>query len=912
MFGPTFRRVLVMGLLMLGCVAVVPRAQAQWAQRDRLVHLFDFEERDRNPESLPMYWYPVGRRDSIARATFDQIPLHASLITQHGFPASNEVRFDTKQKARGRYSLYLGMNGGNTGAYLEVGAITAIPHSDYLITAKVRTTELNYAKARLVAYFVDARGRLIGESVAFSDPVQTQGKWQTISAPLYGDFDRAAWIGVELQLLQPVDNPDSPLGSEQIVLQEVKGGAWFDDVAVWQLPYLNVTTQSDVNLVRSPLKPRLGLEVRDLTGRAMVAEATVYDHDLKQVARITQPVDGQMTSGWSWTPPLKKHGWFIADLQIREPNGQGGLGEPIGRAITSFAWLPEEAPLLREDAHRFKLVAESMVHRQVPYVAELMEATGVRALVLNAWMPNMTEAGMEDSQQQLDDLMQDIAYRGREVTLVFAPAPKAMLARSGLDMLATLPIFGQMRSFWEPFVGPVLLRHGQRVRQWQLGTMSQSGDQAFMATLPDLVEQASASIASLAPKPSLIVPWRIDQTRPADVTTPATYHLDVPATIRPDWLDDYLAEWNAADVWVHLRLPRADEATHQRRMDHLSKSMINAWRADAGAITISSPWTTSSSRKLAYMPDPAMAVFTNVAHRLAGRRVVGELDLGEGIVCLILEGPAGGALVAWNESADDDDARIDMQLGGKPIAIDQWGNRTPLPLVDGQHHLQLTRAPVFLEGIDSKLALFRASFELDPSFIESTQKLHQHTIRFRNPWSRVLNGKFDIVDPEEWNIQPRGARFSVAPGDTTEIPIMLSFPLSEVTGHKRLVAQFDLAVDAAYQIQVATPLELGLDDVDFEASMFIEVDEKTGRRDAVVSQQITNKGGEARSLYAFASAKGFPRQEKILSRLKPGRTAMRIFRIQDVKDIDSLVIHVGLRETNGPAVLNKALSAADQ
>jgi hypothetical protein len=907
----TWCRGLLLCLLVLAGAMIVPPARAQWAQRDRLVHLFDFEERERNPESLPMYWYPIGRRQGIARATFDQIPLHASLINQFGFPASNEVRFDTTQHARGKYSFYLGMEGGSTGAYLEVGAMTAIPRSDYLVTAKVRTTDLKYAKARLVTYFVDARGRLIGDSVSFSEPVRTAGKWQVVSAPLYGDFAQASWIGIELQLLQPVDDPDSPLGGEQIVLQEVKGGAWFDDVAVWQLPYVNVTTQSQVNLIKAPQKPSLEMEVRDLTGRAMVAEARVYDHDLKEVARIAQPVDGQVSSGWSWTPPLKKYGWYIVDLQIHEPDEAGAFSEPIGRTLTAFAWLPEDAALPREDATRFKLVAENMRHSHVPYVSQMMEATGLRAVVLNAWMPSMTEAGMEDSQQALDDLMQDIAYRGREVTLALAPAPKAMIEGTGLEELATLPIFRKPESFWEPFAAPVLLRHGQRIRQWQLGTLAQSGRQATMANLPELIEQARQGIAGLAPTPTLVIPWRLDQTRPIGVTRPVTFHLDAPDDVRPDMLESFLSGWKPPDVWVHLRLPRADRLTQQRRMDQLAKSTIHAWRVNAGAITIGDPWAMSSTRNLTYMPDPAIAVFGNLAHRLAGRRVVGELDLGEGLKCLILDGSAGGMLIAWNESADEDHAVINMQFGGMPVAIDIWGNRTPLHQVNGQHQLSLTQSPTFIEGIDPRLALFRASFELDPKFIESTQKLHQHTIRFRNPWPRVLNGKFDIVDPQEWNINPRGARFSVAPGDTAEIPISLSFPLSEVTGYKRLVARFELAADTAYQIEVATPLELGLDDVEFEASMFLEVDEKTGRVDAVVSQQIVNKGTEPKSLYAFASSKGHQRQEKIISRLKPGRTDMRIFRIKDVRDVNNLVVHVGLRETNGPAVLNKSLSAQD-
>ena len=280
---------------------------------------------------------------------------------------------------------------------------------------------------------------------------------------------------------------------------------------------------------------------------------------------------------------------------------------------------------------------------------------------------------------------------------------------------------------------------------------------------------------------------------------------------------------------------------------------------------------------------------------------------------MILDGNAGGMLVAWNRSADEMHAKIDMFLGKTPVAIDVWGNRTSVPLRNGRHQLMLGRTPIFIEGIDPKLALFRAAFQIVPPFIESKQILHQRTLTLANPWPRTISGYMIIKEPQTWVIQPPRKYFSIASGQSTAVPISLRFPISEVAGPKKLVARFEFDATSEYMADVSTHMELGLRDVEFDADLSLTKNVQTGKVDAIVVMLVTNTGDEVLSLRAFAHMSGYPREMKAIFGLQPRQSVARRFQFEDVaKTIHTTNIRVGLRELSGPAVLNKILSLDDQ
>ncbi|MEL7088157.1 MAG: hypothetical protein AAGL98_06890, partial [Planctomycetota bacterium] len=291
----------------------------------RLVESFDFEDiNDQGVKlgrglTLPPAWYPAGRAPQAKDPNFTRLPLHDRLSRRPGFPLHNTVGYSALgNAASGDYSLHLSIDGGSASAYLSIGTLPAVPGSDYLITARVKTSALEHAGARVLAYFIDPAGQRLETSLRATPRLRTAGEGTDIDLTLPGEFGEAAYLGVELELVQPSPDPRSVLRDHQIVLTDVKGDAWFDDIAVWQLPHVEISTGSAANVTRSPRGPSWDIAVRDLVGGRLTARVTIYDHDRNVIATDRRPMGWGAPSKWQWSPKLPGYGWYLAELAVLE------------------------------------------------------------------------------------------------------------------------------------------------------------------------------------------------------------------------------------------------------------------------------------------------------------------------------------------------------------------------------------------------------------------------------------------------------------------------------------------------------------------------------------------------------------------------------------------------------------------
>ncbi len=875
----------------------------------RLVHRFDFEEAKLNNfEDLPIHWFVIGRPADTANPTFLRQPLHEALTGAQGFPRHTIVRFDHPQDQAGPHSLYLGLDGGNAGAFLEVGALPAVPGSDYLINASVRTEALEHAGARLVAYFVDANGNRIDPSESISDTVRTRGQWQVITVKLRGDFPKAAWIGMQVELIQTHDSGRSRLGRHDIVYQDVYGHANFDNITIWQLPRMVVRTQTPVNVIRHPDRPRLNMRVRDLTGHELIARVQIYDHLHRLLTQDDQAMGRGLSESWNWQPPLDRFGWYLVDMTAYEADDPA---IPIARALSAFLWLGPEEPISEADVYRFSLSAESSPPEERQLIPELLDVTQIGLVTLSAWDPETTPDDLDTRQAQLDQLIQRAHASRARVALSLAPLPDRLAHELDIDRYSPISIFAHPRDQWLGYLSPVLLRQGQMVRQWQLGSLEQT-EMHLTPDLPQLVRSIRGVLGDWAPRPTPVVPWRLTQSTPEEIDPGVFFTVDVPSAIRPETIGQYLTEWDRGmmdRMRVNFGVLSGTIMVHRRRIEDLALRMIYAWQAGAQQLALARPWTPSRDRPLSLVPDPLLGVFASVKHRLTGRRAIGELPLDDGLRGIVFDGPAGGMLATWNESAPRADAAMDLFLGQSPVGYDVWGNRVPVGQSQGRHHVRLNPTPVFIEGIDPQLAMLRASFKVDPAFIESTGVPHEHRITFTNSWPRTMTGKLTITHPSRWTITPREHRYSLEPHDSVTLPVVIQFPVSEVAGDKRLRAHFEFTAGERYDVNLSTALEMGLADVELDASLSLETDPVTGRVDAVVTEVITNTGQSTRSLNVFAAMPGYPRQERMIVAIEPDQAVVRRFRFPvEIDQIADAKVRVGLREISGPAVLNQVLS----
>lgn len=901
--------------LLAMCIVASPAVAQAYDYPHRLKKLYDFEDTDDRGKKIgfsgklmPRNWYAIGRRAAGEKGEFHAIPLNKALENQTGYPQYAPVGFDRSHKAGGDFSLRLGMAGGKTGAYIQHGAIDVKAGSDYRVSAKVQTRKLEHAWAEMRAYFVDQHGRQIEGSLKRSKPIVESADWQTVAVKLTGDFDDAAFIGIELHILQPGMDRDDPIADHQVVPSDIHGGAWFDDVAVWELPSVNLSTGVDTNIIQAPDKPTLRARVRDLTGRKMRAVINVYNHHYEPIDRVEDDID---KAGWSWTPDLgDRYGWYWADLEIFEVGPGGRLSSKVARTLTGFLWLPPGTDRRGDDRSRFRLIAEDVPTHHLTMIADLMRQAQLSSLVVSGWEPHGTPASTAQRARILEPITRDLIVRRGYIAVSFWPLPVELATRAGVDAVDPLNLLTKPSEDWMDYAKPFLAPLGQRLNDWQVG--SSSLPRAFLARdLAGDLAKARAGVRLTAPNPSLVAPWRLDQPRRAEeLAGQDSYAVAWPQGVTPGQLQAALEGWPVPpeDMRLDIELADAADMLHERRVADLMLRVLHAWELQVGSVGLAKPWTEGYERRATLTPDPVLGAWVTLTRQLEGQRVIGRMPLVPGVNAMILDGPQGGMLAVWNEDADEDPQRAALYLGDSPTLVDPFGNTSPVPTVGNKHVLHIGKTPQIIRGIDPRLALMRAGFKVDEPFIQSLQVAHRRVLKIHNPWPRTLNGFYTFTGPDRWTIQPQRKHISIAPGDVAEVPILLRFPIHENGGHKTLSADFVFNVGEDYAVTLTSPLELGLRGVDFSAAAIVEPGAEPDTVDAIVTLTITNTSDKRQSLNVFAGIQGHARRELIIPGIAPGEFVSRRIRFKDVgEQVGKSPLRCGVRESNGPAVLNQTL-----
>ena len=899
----------------------------------RLLAMFDFEETDDAGRPIgasypmPVGWYPVGRDPLENDPNFLEQPIHHQLAELPGFPSYTEVGFAADHAASGTYSLRLKLDGGSAGAFVRTGVLPAVPESTYLLTARVRTQRIDGAAAVMRACYADGAGRRLPATVVHSGAVRTAGRWVDVSLPLDPAPKAAAWIVVEALLLQPTEQaalgvlpptrhtPGDPVVADGIVLSDLDAEAWFDDVGLWQLPHVEVGTQHPWNVVRAPQRPEIHVSVRDLTGQRLSSRITLYDIDRRPVASESHPVGQGAPTQWLWTPELPGYGWYLADLQVFD---EALASRPVARALSSLLWTPAEASDRQEQMHRLEVLARGMADEDVALLAPMLEHTGIAAATLAAWPADATVADMTAQQDRLAQTLDALALAGVRPSLAMSPIPAGAASILGVTREDAVTLLAAEEELWQRYVVPVLVRQGQQAEAWHIDALREptavlGTSAAGLSTMLDRFE-------TYVPSPVLVTPASVYATPPSNLPRRTRVLLDVPTDVQGEHLADQLGSWSrfTPHLTAHLRTDPADGVSQRRRVAQLVLRMLQLREAGLESLAITSPWADAKTREPALVPDPVLGAFAGAGRRLVGGEVLGSMPMPDGLEArLIRRTDDRGTLAMWNRRAPADAASIALYLGERPVRYDVWGNAQALELSDGKHRLDLDAVPVFVEGIDLELARFRAAFQIDEPMIVSEQTEHRRVLSLSNPWPRTITGSLRFTGPEGWDVQPIRHPFSIPAGGTVRLPVDLSFPIHEVAGRKTLSAELDFVADRRYRVELFTHLTLGLPDIEFDASMVLQQPDgsaagDSASRDAVVTCLITNTGNRPRSLYVFANLFDHPRQERVIPRLEPGETVIRRFRFPHARDeLQRYPLRTGIREANGPAILNHRLDLAD-
>ncbi len=871
----------------------------------RVVRHFDFEEAEEFPIEMPLNFVQILTNE----------PGHALGDNKEqtgnppGFLGFGTMQLRNDESTSGRWSFRFDLNGGSMAARITRGVIPVLPGSDYRVSINTRTKGLKYSRVRMAAWLNDVKGIPIPRSRVESTPRQTHGAWTTIDLEVVGDFDDAADLVVELQLVQP-RHFDSRMGEENRPIgEDIHGTAWFDDLIIRNIPRIELSTTTPGNLFIGPDHPALSIRVQDIARQPLAMRLRILDLNGQVVHEISAPAP-RARAAKNFTLPLGKFGWYAAVLDI---TGDGVFSE---QRTLRFAYLPTPDSGMRSLNRRFGVVVLDPLIDACPDAPVKMSVLGVGDVVAPVWDASMdfenTEIHFAAQRQVLDDLL----TRGLTVTFSLNSIPEGLARMQGLGSDRLLELFGLKVEVWKPYLVELLMNYGLEVPRWQIGMVGRgmsTGHDDMAAMMQKAMEQLGQFIPQFQPAWPLVM-----ESDGRDFAPHGTRHFYVSHELSPNDMEAYVATWleDGSDFALTLEPLPLDSFSPRQRVTDLAIRGLQAWRAGAPIIRIAAPWGPQIEGSANRQPTPSFPMWRTLAQHLKGRRVLGTMNVAEGVECWILgdEATDQGALVVWDSRLSSGaPGSLDALLASGPVTVvDLDGNARTIMPEEGRHHIPLGSAPVFIEGINPMLCLFHGGLTIRPDFIPTIAAVHEQEIVLNNPWSVAIGGTLRIVDDGGLHINPRVMSFSIRAGGEVRLPVAVETSRSMTAGMKRIEAEVSLSAENEYFLQLSDEVEVGLKTLKCTPVWRTALNPRTGRTDLVVGLTILNRGPRPVNLDVYLFAPEFPRLHKLIGGLRPGDTAIRSFYLDDgARRLSGSEIGVGVQERDGDARLNFSLDIPD-
>ncbi|HUB26775.1 MAG TPA: NEW3 domain-containing protein [Tepidisphaeraceae bacterium] len=869
---------LSLGIALFLFASSASRAFADGPQPNRVLKVIDFEERKLgNEEDLPMHW------DKISGA---------------GLPHYVNGILATDRAHSGQYSFRFDLNGGSLVYRYDPTQIPILSGAHYRVEVYCQTTVLPNARARLTAYFTDSSGQPLPDMVRHSELYAAkadQEGWKLLSVQLNADDSRAAYLAVELELLQPELYTPAASADGMIFPQDINGSAWFDDVTVAQVPDVTLATAEPANIFRLGEPLQLSVTINDLFTGDLQSRLSILNADGQTIYQRSGALGAVTTNAATERRlivplPGLEPGWYRANLQVTSH------GNDLGEHSMALIQLGDTAEPIPPD-DRFGVIATGLEGKQLeqlPLILPLLSAGRVKIAV---WTQH---DDLEESDPSgFDSLLESLQSEGISPTGCLLDLPPSIAKKVGGGAWIRLLHAGD--DSWQPQLAFMISRHAEELSRWQFG----SDDADVFVTDPQMRQVYQLlynQFAQLMNNPDLAMPW------PAwyDVgdQLPATIALSVPPQVLPEHIPLYMHDLqaNPGSVRHHLSLtiqPLDESYPRVQRLRDLAQRVIYAVAGGADRIDLPLPFSVEGDdQNLHAEPSELFVVDRTLMRTLDGAVFKGEAPLGDGVDALLFDRGGQGILAVWSRSGDPLPTPITLNLGPDPMKVDLWGGITPLPRVGDDVRVDVGPMPFFIVGVDSVTAQLRSALAFDKPLLESSFQSHERRISFVNPSANPLSGSLRLRPPPGWTFTPATFQFALGPGEKFNRSITIDFPYNSIAGPKTIRADFNIDGDQPTQISVPLTLTLGLSDVGMRSLALRD------GKDLIVQQMITNYGETPIDYTAYAVYPGAARQERLISGLPAGRSTIKLYRFKNVKFLPDATVRCGIRQLEGMRVLN--------
>ena len=887
--APSGRSVLAVGTLAaaIGLTQMVRAAPATdpVLSPTRVVHRFDFDERAAgNLEDVPKYWEPL-RADGFSHFAYGSFDLEVGRLAPPSFHLVSE---------------------GRNVAYQYSGPETRVrANTDYRIEGYIRADRLRYARTCLSAHFIDKHGRSVRDSLVRSryvgGPDDDDG-WVRVQLHLAAAPREAHAISLVAWVLQrPLWSTSLPWG-RHIPRNDVRGGAWFDDITIHALPHVQITTGTTSNVMAPGDTQELRVVLADddpaLAGSLSIRAADGALIETHPVPVMLDPSAGPVRFPVNHLPP----GLYNARLDVYADDS------PISSRRLAFARLSRLQQERQALARSFGVVLNPRFRCDPETELKLLQHLAVRSVKLPIWTGLAEYPSMAEQRHATARFLQELVKTGFAVTAVFRGPPSLIARNEGSSVRPLIELLSGDPTAWKEHLEAVVAPNAGAFRWWQVGSdpppvdwPPTSQEQLILA-----VTQLRNAIRPFMTMPRLSLPATTTVEPPARKLPVEQITLAIGAETQPDRFAsqiDYFRKLGYEQVSAYVEPLPANQYRRLPRLADWARRVITARHSGADTVFVPQTWSVreSTEGQVAEPTEPYLVLRT-IASLLADAIPGQHLRLTGNVHSLAFHDGESTILALWDSQAPPSGTQYAIQLGRADRQIDLWGHLTPLERDDsGRQIVRLTPTPVLIPGVERWLIDLRTSFALTPGHVESGTELMRHRVEMTHGGEGPVSGHVVLDPPDSWEVSPRHFSFSLMSQRASSHTVDVRYPHSEPVGENVIVAKITLS-DGAYYLEVPLPVEIGVKDLEVWGQAVV------ARNELLLREVITNGSTEVLSFRGSASVPGHERQYRPISNLRPGDTQTIEYRFSDVDALIGRNARLVLREIDdGPRIHNLEL-----
>ncbi|MCH7701467.1 MAG: hypothetical protein IID37_07240 [Planctomycetes bacterium] len=872
------------GAAIVACALLSP-ALAQFdtvidpaARIRRLVHTFDFDERDQgNLEDVPLYWIRFEGKS---------------------FPRFVTGAFDTDVGHDAPPSFYVDPVGRNASYRYTGPALRVVPTSDYYIGGWIRPDRLAGARAALSAYYLDAHGLPIWGSQRFSPLVggDDGDDWRYVEIHMPAGSAEATHIGLTVWVVQSTVWNNAPVGHRHIEYRDVHGGAWFDDIRVYRLPSATLEVANPGNVFVAPDPPVITVEVSDYETTGLSASLEVRSSHGRVEWSSNIPVQvGERSKPRSIELSELEPGHYTVILRMNV----GGL--VAASQHESFAVLPESSHN-RGAARPFGVVLDGPPTADCDAEVALLAGLNVGALKIPVWPRDAQHSTESWSSKSLDALLKELIRRRVMVIGQFAGPPLELVGGVGANTRSLVDILLDDPEGWRGSLTRVVAPYSTVFRSWQIG----ADDDAALIDDPrlgDALARVRQQMLRVMTAPRLAAPRTAVDDSQGERLAAEEITVAIPPSVQPAWIHDHLEPIRALgyeDVSAYLAPPAAGEWDRLARLSQWARGIIEARHAGVDVVYVPQLWSDRQARagKISE-PSEEFVIYRSIVDMLHDARPGERIQFAEGLQVRTFKKGRSTVWAMWDDAATNEGTVHHIQLGAATRQVDLWGRSEPLLRdEEGRHQVRVGPLPIFVDGVESWLTDLMAQITILPAQVDFSIGYHQHRIQVSNTGRETLSGVLRLLGPDRWEISPHLFAINVPSGESAEFPVDIRFGSNESAGTKRLTAQLLLDQPADLYLQQTLTLGLELQNIDVWAYAVMEGDR------LVLRHGLTNRTDQSLSFRAYATAPGRSRQNRVIAKLEPGQSVSNEYHFPNASALRSRTVRLSLKEVGGPRIHN--------